>query len=661
MNKNWLYIIITLSFALHTPIGYSAQNPSLRNPAGVTTTPPSHISNSLVDTSNPIDTSGNRIVTGNVRRGMHFRGDVPYRSTSSFSSTLGSATLSSFMRDSAGAEDFGSNRSRTTVGSASGTNYQPYHLPSATVTTLSQNRPGVTTQANTRTNNRPQNVSDPQTSLNQPAISNWGTSAQAPALWHLYNPGLAGAQAQYNMRSETQPISSSPRLNEQQTQGQLGRYPQNESVRPQQSRQQTQTNPNTIQNSRSNSQFNENRMTVPQTEQSLRSSQQTTDQINQWQQTSAPPRYGTQEPAPAITAGESAPVQTQRLKPTQNRYQTLATSEFTSTREHSPLAPYQSGNLEQSLPVTDSTAYQPSTVSRPMSTQQYQGQSGRIPNATQDVGTSEAIAQIQKQLDDLIRSIDSRLQTPTVGTTQSGTTREEIPDFRQTGTSYRPGQENRSRPGLANERQVQALTGLPDISESKISQNNISPPAEMKQLSQAEISARAKRIMGQHTDYESFSQAKYNQLYRAAEKHLDIGRFYQAADAFALAAIYNPDDPLCYAGRGHALFAAGKYVSSALHLIRAIEIDPEYINTPIDFEELLGDAEDLNTKIAELNKWLQKSDAPGLGFLLGYVYYHTGKLSKAKQVMDVVLQEMPQSKAAMALKMAIDAKLKIQQ
>lgn len=183
----------------------------------------------------------------------------------------------------------------------------------------------------------------------------------------------------------------------------------------------------------------------------------------------------------------------------------------------------------------------------------------------------------------------------------------------------------------------------------------------MKQLSQAEISARAKRIMGQHTDYESFSQAKYNQLYRAAEKHLDIGRFYQAADAFALAAIYNPDDPLCYAGRGHALFAAGKYVSSALHLIRAIEIDPEYINTPIDFEELLGDAEDLNTKIAELNKWLQKSDAPGLGFLLGYVYYHTGKLSKAKQVMDVVLQEMPQSKAAMALKMAIDAKLKIQQ
>ena len=188
----------------------------------------------------------------------------------------------------------------------------------------------------------------------------------------------------------------------------------------------------------------------------------------------------------------------------------------------------------------------------------------------------------------------------------------------------------------------------------------MSPPAQFNQLSQAEVSARAKQIMGPHTDYESFSQAKYTQLYRAAEGHLSIGRFHQAADAFTLAAIYNPDDPLCYAGRGHALFAAGEFISSALFLIRAIEIDPEYVNTNIDLVELLGNAEDLNTKITELNKWLQKSNAPGLGFLLSYVYYHTGRLNEARQVMNIVSQELPQSRAAVALKMAIDFKLKTQ-
>ena len=75
----------------------------------------------------------------------------------------------------------------------------------------------------------------------------------------------------------------------------------------------------------------------------------------------------------------------------------------------------------------------------------------------------------------------------------------------------------------------------------------------------------------------------------------------------------------------------------------------------------MGDAEDLNNKIAELNKWLQKSNAPGLGFLLGYVYYREGRFNEAKKVMDVVSREMPQSRAAVALKMAVDFKLNTQQ
>ena len=110
----------------------------------------------------------------------------------------------------------------------------------------------------------------------------------------------------------------------------------------------------------------------------------------------------------------------------------------------------------------------------------------------------------------------------------------------------------------------------------------------------------------------------------------------------------------------NALFAAGEYINSALHIIRAIEMDPEYVNTKIDLAELTGGPEDLDKKIVELNKWLQKSNAPGLGFLLGYVYYRQGRFNEARKVMEVVMQEMPQSRATIALKMAIDFKLQTQ-
>jgi len=626
MNKQRLFIIVFALFAFGGPGVFAVQNPSIRNPAGVTTTPQSYLGNSLVDTSNPIDTGGNQIVTGNVRRGMHFRGNVPYSSPSSFSSTLGSSSLNSFMRDSAGAEDFGSHRGSPAVSSASGTNYQPYHLPSATVTTMSPNRPGITTQANTSINNGSQYVSGSQTQQNQPAVSTWGTPSQTPTLWQLYNPGLAGAQSQYNTLSESRPITPSPRLDGQQQQGRFGQYPQNENetATSLQALQQRQTTSNATQNSRDYSLFTENRVTMPQTELPQRNLQQSPETINQWQQAPTVPQYGTSEPAPMVTTNQPVPTVTQRLMPT--------TSEFTAKGEQNTSSPYRRGNLEQSLPVNNNTAYQPYTVSQPTGTQQYQGQGNRIPNATQDLKTSEAIAQIQKQLDDLIRSIDSRLQNPTDYTSQYTTTVQDI-----------------------------SVPRLPSEMAKPTSQNNPSPLTDLNQMSQEQIHARARRIMGPHTDYETFSQAKYTQLYRAAEGHLNIGRFHQAADAYTLAAIYNPDDPLCYAGRGHALFAAGEYISSALFLIRAIEIDPEYVNTQIDLVELLGDAQDLNKKIAELNKWLQKSNAPGLGFLLGYVYYREGRFNEAKKVMDVVSREMPQSRAAVALKMAVDFKLNTQQ
>lgn len=670
MMENRLFIIITILLpAFCTVTGYSVQNHSLSNPAGSTTTPQSYNSRSLVNTSNSINTNGNEIVTGNVRRGMHFRGDVPYSSTSSFNASLGSSTLSSFMRDSAGSEDI-SGRSKYKVGSA-GTNYQSYYLPSSTVTTMSQNTPGIASTGNTTINNGSQYLSGSQVSQNQPVISSQNTQAQSTTLWHLYNPGLAGTQSRNNTLSQMRSESSSSRPNEQQTRQENGKYQQDETAAYQQYMQQSlrtgtpdgQTNPNTIQNTRDNQQYVENRATAtqPLAELPLYSSQQTAEQNNQWQQSLSPSRYDIQETASSTTTSQPASANMQQFAPPQRGYQTLATGEFDTTGERAPLTSGLPGTLNRYGPATENTTiYQPNTGPARTSAPQYQRQINRYPS-TQDTETTETLAQIQRQLDDLIRSIDSRYQTSTFEATQSGTAEQEMHGLPQTGTSYRNGQINQGLSGQNEYGRNQTLTGLSDTSQSQGSQYGTSRLTELKEMSQAEISARAQRIMGQYEDYESFSQAKYNQLYRAAEGHLNIGRFNQAADTFALASIYKPEDPLCYAGRAHALFAAGEYVSSALHLIRAIELDPEYTQTQIDLAELVGGPDKLDSKTADLKNWLQKSHAPGLGFLLGYVYYHTGRFNEAKQVMDVVMQEMPRSKAATALKMTIELKLTTQQ
>jgi tetratricopeptide (TPR) repeat protein len=635
MNKKWLFIIILFCISI-TPICYPAQNPSISNPAGVTTIPQSYYGGSLVDTSNPIDTSGNQIITGNVRQGMSFRGNVPYSSPSSFHANLGSSSLSSFMRDSAGAEDMGRYRTSSQVAPTAGTNYQSYYLPSATVTTMSPNRPGVTTQANQSFNNNTQYTVGTQAQLNQPVISTSDRPAQPQTLWQLYNPGLTAAQNQYNSIDEPALNLSSPR---QSTEFQS----QRQQLSPEQARKYQQ---------------DENNL------------QQGSKPTNQWQQSQIVPRYSPTEPAPT---------QIQQLMTVQNEYglttntETIRQTEdrLDSTGLQYTSVPYQNKNVQQSAmghqtavsPIANNTTYQPYTNS-----QAAQEQNNAVPDTAQDLKTSEAIAQIQKQLDDLIRSVDSRLQNPTDYTSQYTTTVQGISSPRQTIGSYKPEQLNQdfSVSAFSPEADSPGRSRLQEIMQSSdgfgftSTQNPIIPPARLNQLSQSQVPTSARQTNDRQTDVETFSQAKYVQLYRAAEGHLNIGRFQQAADAFALASIYNPNDPACYAGRGHALFAAGEYINSALCVIRAIELDPEYINTPVDLVELVGDAKDLNNKIAELNKWLQKSNAPGLGFLLGYVYYHTGRYNDAKKVMDIVAREMPNSTATVALKMAINFKLQTQ-
>jgi tetratricopeptide (TPR) repeat protein len=265
---------------------------------------------------------------------------------------------------------------------------------------------------------------------------------------------------------------------------------------------------------------------------------------------------------------------------------------------------------------------------------------------------SDVLERIKQQLDDLTRSVDARMQAEADGQEESGFEFPETPNAVRSGPFWQTGGSSIQTSNGANRGRYQ---------------EKISPLDELNKLSQADISAKAKRIRGPHTNPESFSKAKFNQHIQAAQGHLKAGRYYRAADSFALASIYKLDPgeagsdtvqagglALCFAGRGHALFAAGEYISSALFLSRALEIAPEYVRAKIDLAAMLGGQGKLESRIADIKEWLGRSGSGRLEFLLGYVYYRMGRLDQAKQAIEVASEKMPGSSAVDTIKKAID-------
>ncbi|MHC4412758.1 MAG: hypothetical protein ACYSW6_07280, partial [Planctomycetota bacterium] len=119
------------------------QNPAVSNPIGSATPPPSSGGRGLRRSPNPVDSSGNLIVTGNVAGGRHFRGIVPYNAVSDFGDNLGSTTLDSFLRRAGGSGS---------VGHYSGT-VRPYYSPTGTVTHIPLGRRKVYSPSGIKTGN----------------------------------------------------------------------------------------------------------------------------------------------------------------------------------------------------------------------------------------------------------------------------------------------------------------------------------------------------------------------------------------------------------------------------------------------------------------------------------------------------------------------------
>lgn len=495
MKRPGAYIIVgLLFFAAFSETGWSVES-SISS----TTVPPSVLQEGLIRSPNPIDSSSNLVVTGNVRGGRYFRGVVPYRAPTSFGTTTPSSSLDSFLRDSAGSEDFGRFTKR----------YKPYYSPTQTVTTIIPGSSGVIGSPTANIGGHAAQPNIVRTPLLRRATML--EPAAAISLRRLRPMSMTQEEMEKLISSEIATYSQPTRLTDQQYQAQV--------------------------------------------EQFRRGLNQVSDK--------------TAELKKSLTNRDDYLLPSAARKPGSEGLQWFETptqkEQADEERAKTPfIAPWA---LDKQLDVYE---------------------------------------QMKRQLDNLQKGLELSLTT------------------------------QQAEDAAKAEEQIQQSSQVNKFAKIDL------------------FVARAKGILGSYETFASFSEDKFNQHMRAAEHYLKQGKYYRAADAYTLASIYKSDDPLAYAGKSHALFASGEYMSSALFLSRALQIFPEYAQFKIDIEAMVGDRDKLETRVADVEEWLGRSGAPELQFLLAYVYYQMDRLPQAKEAIDAVYEKMPEAPAVLALKKAIE-------
>jgi len=528
MKARLLFIVAVVFLTFFSGTGWAIRNPMIGNPIGSGRVPPSSVGSGLIRSPNPIDRSGNLIITGNVAGGRHFRGVVPYRATTDFGAAIGSSSLDSFLRRSARSGDFGTLSGR----------YTPYYSPSGTVTTTRPGRPGVFRPATTRIG---------------------GRAADG------FAPG----------------VRSAIKLGKQQP-------------------------------------------------------------LSGWDTTVSgikirPMRFTPQQLEQLILDGVATYAQAKRIADEQN----LAQME--RLRQDLKQLGHRAPQLKQSLVIRDESLRPLTKLERSADILQALKLQKPKEQADEEGAQPGVYEQMKRRIDELQKGLE---QLPKAEKPEEAAQRRKTEDRGQKTEDRRRRTEDRGQ---------------------KTEDRRWTTDDEIRNIlgTDVDVSAKAKGILGPHKTFASFSNDKFNQHMRAGEMYLKQGRYYRAADSFTLASIYKPDDPLCYAGRSHALFAAGEYMSSALFLSRALEIFPEYARFKIDLVAMVGDRDKLESRIVDVKQWLQISDAPELQFLLGYVYYQMGRLQRAKEAIDAAYEKLPPTasqseakrwgRAVAALKKAIDS------
>lgn len=175
------------------------------------------------------------------------------------------------------------------------------------------------------------------------------------------------------------------------------------------------------------------------------------------------------------------------------------------------------------------------------------------------------------------------------------------------------------------------------------------PQTGLTEEQKAEVAA----LLGKYKTFEQLAQARKAEYLTAAETFLKEGKFYKAADTFALATIWGPTDARPYAGQAFALFAAGEYMSSAFYLGQAIQRNPNVASQKVNLAGLIGDRDVYENRLIEMTTWQERSGSGELAFLMAFVFHHDSKAGKAADAILTAADKMPGDKAVETLREVI--------
>jgi len=166
---------------------------------------------------------------------------------------------------------------------------------------------------------------------------------------------------------------------------------------------------------------------------------------------------------------------------------------------------------------------------------------------------------------------------------------------------------------------------------------------------------RSQSITDINKDIDAYMERRSKEQIATGDTWLSKQKFYRAENAYTTALIYQESSE-AYAGKCHALFGAGEYMSSAYFLFLAFDTDPEYMEQEIDIVSVMGGRDVLENRLADVERWVEENDSADLHFLRAYFYYRIGRIDKAQEAIDAAREKKPDSSAINILKRAIDNK-----
>jgi hypothetical protein len=139
-----------------------------------------------------------------------------------------------------------------------------------------------------------------------------------------------------------------------------------------------------------------------------------------------------------------------------------------------------------------------------------------------------------------------------------------------------------------------------------------------------------------------------------AKKYVELGDFYfkanrfsEAADAYARARTYAPDDPSVHFVLADAAFATGDYHFAAFLIGEALRLDPSLATADTDKRLFYGDPKLFEEQMQDLDEYLASKPYDALAQLVrGYNLRFSGKPVGAISAFQRVLEIAPDNRAA---------------